>query len=287
MPWFLLILSIAAASSNSLFLHCLPKGGRVTAFHAISSLVWIPILFAANRFTLTVSLPVLLWGVGYGVMQALFLFFKAKAMESGPVSVTTLIGNCSLVLSTAVGVLAFDETISLPQILGIAALLLSFVLCTYQRGGGVTSRVWFVASIFFFLFAAGVGILFKCFSSSSEAGHAGDMMLLSAVTMTLVYTAADRISAYAECGSVIPRSLPPRLFLLFSLVCGALSALYNRLNISLAGRFPAAIFYPCFNGGVILLSTLLSMLILRERLPLRRAFGLAAGVAAIVIIGIF
>jgi drug/metabolite transporter (DMT)-like permease len=77
-----------------------------------------------------------------------------------------------------------------------------------------------------------------------------------------------------------------RQFVLLALVSGLLSCVYNRLNIYLAGNIDAVIFFPSFNGGVIILSALLSVLLLREKLNIKQIFGLLSGAAGICIIGI-
>ncbi len=276
----LLILSVFIASLNSVLLHRLPKGSDVVRFNMLSSAAWVVVLLAVNGFTVTLTPSVLLWGIAYGVVQELFMYYKAQAMKSGPVSVTTLIGNCSLVLSTAVGVLVWKEHVSLGQVLGIALLLAALVLCTYKKpdGAAQSAKRWPVYCLLFFTLAAGVGIIFKAFSKTG--GSAGDMMLVAAVTMLV----------FSLCKTAVRAGQRPRLdkgLVLLALVSGLISCAYNRLNIYLAGALDSAVFYPCFNGGVICVSALLSMLMLRERFSKRQAIGLLLGICAVVTVGIF
>ena len=98
--YLLLFLSIVFASANSVVLHKVKlDGSKIYKYNLIGTLVWCICLFVANGFTLTLNSDVILWGVVYGVTQALFILFKTQAMNTGSVSVTTLIGNCSLVVS--------------------------------------------------------------------------------------------------------------------------------------------------------------------------------------------
>ena len=64
---------------------------------------------------------------------------------------------------------------------------------------------------------------------------------------------------------------------------GLFGCVYNRLNIFLAGRLPSVVFYPTFNGAVILLSTLCGLLLFRERLRARQTIGMIAGIAALLL----
>lgn len=283
----LLFVSIFAASLNSVLLHKLPQKSNVFAFNLIGSLIWMIILFCVNGFKIDFNSTNILWGVLYGVIQMLFMIFKTKSMGSGPVSITTLIGNCSLILSTSVGVLVWKEDISIWQILGILILISAFFLCTYQKSGTKASKMWVIYCVFFFVFAAGVGIVFKCFSKAN-GGSAGDMMIIAAFTMAVLFLCKillDKLGGKTEEDGAQKSIGFNKVFLILALSSGVLSCLYNRLNISLAGLFDSAIFYPCFNGGVILLSLALSMIILKERITKRQAVGLALGTAAVLIIG--
>ena len=77
-----------------------------------------------------------------------------------------------------------------------------------------------------------------------------------------------------------------RQFVLYALVSGALSCGYNRLNIYLSGALDGVIFFPVFNGGVIFLSTVFSILLLKEKLNLKQIAGICVGIAGICVIGI-
>ena len=77
-----------------------------------------------------------------------------------------------------------------------------------------------------------------------------------------------------------------RLFIILALVSGLLSCLYNRLNIYLSGALDGVIFFPSFNGGVVVLSTVVSMIIFKEKLSAKQLIGLLLGISGICIIGI-
>lgn len=185
-----LMLSILFASLNSVLLHKVRLRGKGAIYHFnfICAAIWCVLLFAANGFRLTVNSTVLLWGCIYGITQALFIFFKTAAMNSGPVSVTTLIGNCSLAVSVLVCLLVWNEAVSSWDLLGLLLLLAGVFFATYQKGGEPPEKRWPILVVLFFLCAAGVGISFKAFSKSGSADCAGDMMLIAALTMLVAYS---------------------------------------------------------------------------------------------------
>ena len=284
----LLILSIVAASLNSITMHKadLSKKGAIYKFNLLCAVLWCVCLFIASGGRVHLDKTVLLWGCVYGVTQALFVLCKTTAMNSGPVSVTTLIGNCSLVVSVTLCLLLWREPITLGDVLGLLLLMAGIVLTTYTkcRSEHFTKR-WAISAFFFLVFGAGVGIIFKAFSKSAGAQSAADMMFVAAFVMLLFYAAILILRGDFKI-SEAPKP-QRRTFVITACICGFLGCLYNRLNIFLSGNLSSIVFFPCFNGGVVVLSAVLSAILLREHPGLRRRIGLILGIAGICVIGMF
>ena len=144
MTVFLLAVSIVAALSNNLILHTFPLGDKRNnfLFNFICASVWLIIMFAICCPSLSFTLNEIIFGVLYGLTQSAFLLCKSGAMSSGPVSVTTFIGNCSLLISTLAGFLIWNEKISVPQLIGLILLCVSVFLCTYKTDGTSCKKKW-------------------------------------------------------------------------------------------------------------------------------------------------
>ncbi len=287
--FFLLSLSVVFASLNSILLHKVKLSSAATVYrlNLVCSLVWFLCLFTLNEFQLHLNRSVLLFAAIYGLTQASFIFFKTLAMNRGPVSVTTLIGNASLLLSIAVCYFAWGEGVSIGDGIGLFLLLFAVFLTTYKRSEGTAAtakRGWIFFSLLYLLLGAGVGIAFKAFSKSEAAAGANDMMIAASLLMSLLFLWPALFAGKKE-----PRgaSAPDLRFLLYACASGLLSCLYNRLNITLSGVLDAILFFPFFNGGVVLLSALCSVLFTKERLRPAQVAGLFLGTAGIAVIGIF
>ena len=283
---YLILLSIVFASLNSVILHKADLSGStaVYKFNMIGAAVWCVCLFAVNGFKLHIDKTVLLWGVIYGITQALFILFKTLAMNSGAVSVTTLIGNTSLLVSVLFCLLVWQEPINAADIIGLAILMLGIACSTYEKKNENISRKWVVYSMFFLLFAAGVGISFKAFGKTGNVNSAGDMMLIASVVMLASYTV---ICLCVKKRNASQQSFKmQKEFIIYALLSGCLCCVYNRMNIYLASVVDAVVFFPSFNGGVVFLSAFLSVLLLKEKLKLKTAIGIVLGIAGICIIGI-
>jgi len=282
MAYFLLFVSIAFASANNLLLHGFRnKGlrglGDILLFNSLVSCIWIVILGVLHELA-PISIGALMWGLCYGGVIALFLLCKMQAMATGPVSITSFIGCSSLLISTAVGVLLFRESVTSLQIIGVVLLLLALFLTISPRADQ-SQPGWKLWCALFFMCSGATGIIFKLHQASPSASEAGGMMLTAAITSAILFFAASIIVSKKQENS-LPRL--PKTAIPYLILCGIVSCGYNRLNITLTGELPSIVFFPVFNGSVILIATLSSVLIFREKLKKAQLVGLILGTAALI-----
>lgn len=285
--FFVLLISVLAASLNSTVLHKARLSGdrSIYLYNLIGAAVWCISLFAVNGCRLHLDASILLWGCIYGMTQALLILFKTAAMNQGPVSVTTLIGNCSLLLSVVGCLILWHEPISLADIGGLALLLLGIFLTTAKTTGGRFTKKWLICALLFLVCGAGLGITFKAFSKSG-VGYTGDMMLAASCVMLATYSFLYMITKERASAPGIFSKKEKRAFMFTALISGLCSCLYNRLNIYLSGVMDGVIFFPTFNGGVIVLSTVFSVILLKEKLSAKQLAGIIIGIMGIFIIGV-
>ncbi len=284
MDVFLLALSITAALSNNLILHTFPLGYKRNnfLFNFICASVWLTIMFAVCHPPFFFTSNEILFGVLYGLTQSAFLLCKSGAMSSGPVSVTTFIGNCSLLISTLAGFLIWNEKISVPQFIGLILLCVSVFLCTYKNDGTSRKKKWWFFCIGFLASAAAVGILFKAFHKAG-GGDRNRMMLIGSAVITVFLFFCGLFTDMFRKQTVLKK----RSSFILIILCGFVGCLYNNLNIMLAGKLPGILFYPIFNGSVILLSALCGILGFGEETTPHSLIGIALGTLSIIIISVF
>ena len=76
MPFLFLSIVFAALNSTLLKKVRLSSAAAVYLFNLLSCAVWLLLLFFINDFQLHITVQTLLFGLLYGVTQALFIFFK-------------------------------------------------------------------------------------------------------------------------------------------------------------------------------------------------------------------
>lgn len=282
---FLLTVSILFAVTNNLLFHGFQnKGlrgmGDILFFNALLSCVWIVILSVLNQGA-CLSARSWIWGAIYGAVTAAFLLCKMQAMATGPVSITSFTGCSSLLISTAFGVLFFNETVSPIQSIGVVVLIfaLFLTLTTNQTSDKKMSKAWYIWCFLFFIFSGATGIIFKLHQSSSARGEVNQMMLASSVVSAVLFLSTS-IFIQFKTDKTFPKIKSPAP--LFVILCGIVSCGYNRLNISLSGMLPSIVFFPTFNGSVILFASLAAALIFREKITKRQIIGISIGTIALI-----
>lgn len=285
--FLLLFLSIAFASGNNLIFRGFKnKGlrgmGDIFLFNAFISVIWTAILFILNGGS-AISKASAIWGICYGMVMAVFLLCKMQAMSTGPASITSFFGCSSLLLSTAFGVLFFEEKISLIQIVGIAVLIFSlFLILTNKKAEKIQrkNKIWFLWCLGFFLASGATGIIFKMHQASSECAYVNQMLLCAAVTSAILFFALSFAMQYTAGGG-LPKI--PKNAVIFLIGCGFASCIYNRLNITLSGLLPSIIFFPVFNGSVIILTSILARILFKEKISRRQNVGMIIGVVSLIV----
>ena len=198
-----MIVSVLLASVNCMILRSFKNrtvktSGDSFFFNGALSAVWILVMTAwfflsGDR---SISVGALCFGAVYGVILCLFLFFKNESIASGPVSLTSLIGNCAFIIATWFGVLYANERVSVFQLVGMALILGSLFLCINSKKSSerLTSR-WFLYCFCFFLAGGLIGMFYKVFGRSSAASEVNGMMLTaSAVSCVCFFLAGLLIS---------------------------------------------------------------------------------------------
>lgn len=283
----LLTISILFAVVNNLLFHGFKnKGlrgmGDILLFNALLSGVWIIILSVMNKGN-AISAVSWAWGGLYGVVTAAFLLCKMQAMATGPVSITSFTGCSSLLLSTAFGVIFFKEVVSPIQVCGVVILIFALFLTLANPSKGTSdktmSKSWYIWCFLFFVCSGATGIIFKLHQSSSARNEVNQMMLAASVVSAAVFLITSLLVQY-KTDKTLPKIKAPAP--IFVLLCGIVSCGYNRLNISLSGMLPSIVFFPVFNGSVILFASLAAAIIFREKITKRQIIGIAVGTIALI-----
>lgn len=221
------------------------------------------------------SLATAIYGTLYGVALIFAQIFLIRAMDLGGVSVSSLFYSCGFLLPTFTGVLFYEETVSVFQLVGVALILVSFIITT-SRGERLTVK-WFVLAIAALLCNGAVGVLQKLFRMSEYKAEQSGLMVVAFLVGTLF--------AFLLMPKRRP-FLPSARFLGTAAVSGTTLGLVNTINVHISGLLPSIVVFPSVNGGGIVAAALLAYLLIGEKLSKKKTAGVLLGVLAICLIAL-
>ena len=235
---------------------------------------------AVSAFTLSL-------GVLFGAVTAVQQVTNAAALAVGPWSYTSVLISLSTVIPALSGAIFWHEKLTPAGIAGIALLAVCILLSVNKKKDGKSaSPKWFALSMSAALCTGIIGVLQKVHGSSSHSGELYDFLITA-----FVFSAVFSFILFARCAKkdrksgarTIPDRPLPLLAAMFA-AAGIAAALNNAINLRLAGTMNSAVFFPVVNGGGLVLTTAASVIFFHEKLTARQYVGLAAGIAAVLLI---
>lgn len=248
---------------------------HVYRFNALMYAVCI-ILFGILAISGGFSLFTAALGLLFGVVTALSNYYKMLSLSTGPMHITLLITTSSMIIPTMSGVF-FGESFSLPKLCLVFVLIFFIYLSLEKQSDKKIKGRWLVFCALAFIFQGSIGVLQKVHQSSSHKGESGSFLLIAFICSMVYSLIRSRGASFRSLGF-------SRKLFAFSLVCGVCTFLMNFLNLRLSGLLPSQLFFPVINGSAIILSSLASIVIFKERLNKKQIIGLCGGILSLVAI---
>ena len=282
-----LIISLAAALGTSVTKKYYTKKGEAgnfgnLLFTAACSLISACVLLIWTGFG-EVSTFTMLLGLAFGAITTVQGIAHIAALQTGPLSYTAVIISFSTLIPALSGVLFFEETLSLWQIIGIVLMLISFLLAGEKKTDDRRANFkWLVLSLIAFAATGGIGIMQKIHQSSPYRAELDGFLIIaffaSAVLSLLIlpFIKGRYRKKQARSGQWI------LFFLGIALLCGVCVAVNNKLNLYLSGVMDSAVFFPVVNGGGLVLATLAAVILFKERLDKKQWIGVIIGILSVI-----
>ncbi len=243
----------------------------------------------------------------FGVIFSATVFFNLVALDFGPLSITNLIINFSLVVPLVYGFAFLDEQITPLRIVGIGLFVVCmFLFCNpFERSAGASAGrrgstlKWILLTMASFATNGMLMIIQKDYAIETDNAYAMSFLLYSYLLATLTSVALAAALKLIRRG----KSMPPaadatvpaekfsvkRLFGIMSglaVLVGASNFILNFAVILLATRMDSAIVYPVIQGGGPVIVTLVSYFLFREKLTLPKIAGVVLGCLGIVLLNL-
>ena len=276
---FQIVLSISSMVLQNCILNNVCKkdlqtSDHVYRFNVLSYAVCI-FLFGMLAIGGGISLFTIVMGLLFGVVTALSNYYKMLSLSSGPMHITLLITTSSMIIPTTSGIF-FGEGFSFPR-LCVVGVLIFFIYLSLEkkRNVGINKR-WLIFCILAFVFQGSIGVLQKIHQSSMHKSETGSFLLIAFIC-SLIYSNIRAKKSFKALGF-------SKKHLFFALICGICIFGMNFLNLKLSGLLPSQLFFPVINGSAIVLSSLMSVILFKEKLTKRQIIGLIGGIFSLIAI---
>jgi len=223
----------------------------------------------------------------YGLDLAMTGVLVSSCYQCGPMSVTSVITNACVALPIAVGCIFYQETMRLPQILGLGLLAVTFGLSGInpKEGKGAISRRWYPLVALAFV-ANGMGaVLLNIYGRAAASGERNSFLAVGYFTAAVIYMGIYLLMA-GKCGKTSLRGYVRPLLLVLLLTSSMGGFIGNGLLMSLNTSMPASVLYPMVNGGIGVIVAIVSHVAFREKVTPQKLAAILTGLGSIVLLNL-
>lgn len=289
----LLPISMAASLGYGVITRCYARrdglcSADIHLFNTVTALLSGVVLLLWGGFG-QASAFTLAMGAAFGLIVGLLMLFTLRAVSLGSWSYSTVLISLSTLITALSGVAFWGESLSAVQVVGIACMVGCLVLSVAQDKAPAAQKPtlrWLLMCLLAFLCSGAVGLLQKIHQTSVHRGELsaflivafGVLFLYSAVMWLIARKSRARDGAAATSARLSP------VWLLLLALGGALQAVNHKLNLYLSGVMDTAVFFPIVNGGGLVLTAALAMIVFRERLTRRQWIGMLLGILSVILV---
>ena len=258
-----------------------------------SALIAIAFVFFVAVKGMAVSVTTILFGslFGFGFIATVSVYYYA--MQSGPLSYTTFFFSASMIVPVIIGLFAWNESLKLTQGVGIAMFMAAFYCISVlggEKGGKVNMR-WIILCFATWLLNGLIGVVVKQQQITMQGTEYVQMMMMSFVSATVfalvaavIFFVMDAKKEKKAVGALVKADMSLMWEGKISLLGAALgSGMANVIITYLASRLPSGYLYPITLGSVVVLVSLFSILVLKEKPSKPGLIGILIGLVAIVV----
>ena len=238
----------------------------------------------------TVSTPTLLWGMfkGFISLSAQFTYFAA--MQTGPLSYTTFIFSSSMLIPALASPVLWDERITTTQGLAMGLFLVAFYLICVPGAdkGKKVSKAWFPLCLTAFLLNGFASVIVKIQQLAMAGTQGNALIIISNGTTSVVAIVSFIIWALVAKEQIFPMDMRVNLKSSAGSILGVAisNGVANGFVTFLASRISGAWLFPCVLGGSMIMVTLFSVIVLKEKINKYGKIGLVVGLVAMFVMNV-
>lgn len=261
-------------------------GGTFT-FTSLSILFALTVFIAIAVFNGTFSFnsEILPYAIGFAVAYGSASIGSFLAIGTGPLSITSLIVQYSLIIPTIYGLITGDKP-SPYLYIGLGLLFVSLFLVNIEKKGE-EKKISFKWIIFLLLAFFGNGLCSTVQKAQQDVfvteqnpdGYKSEFMIIALAVSFIAIAVSALIFERQDLGAKIKTGAH------WYIICGLANGLVNLFVIMLA-KYDASIVFPVISAGGIVTSALAGIFIYKEKLSAMQILGMILGTSSIVFLNL-
>lgn len=285
MSYLLLTIIIISGVFQSIFqkqFNSKVENKGVFSFGAMTAFAAVVVFCLTADHPLNFTTQVLPYSIAFSVSHASAILFQVLALRYGPMAITLLMVQYSLLIPTFYGIIFVKEPTSVLLYIGIILLLISLCLINYQKDDKKLSLKWIVYVILAFIGNGMCSTVQNMQVQKFNGTLKSEFMITALLTSVIVLSILSLINERKELKFVVKKGLCLALF------CGIFNGIVNFLVILLLGMktIPASVMFPCISAGGMLLTFFISVLAYKEKMSKMQIAGFFIGIGAVVFLNI-
>lgn len=282
MEYLLLVITIFFSSVQSIISKQYNiKSKKSNTFIYASAVSFFAMLFFifSSGGKLEFNADIIFYSVTFAIAYGMALFGGTNAIRTGPLSITALISQCSLILPTLFGIVILKDNIEIYAYAGIIFLFVALILVNLKNEKMKFSPSWFFWVIISFFGNGMCSIVQKIQQMNFNGKYKSEFMIIALLIVTLITFIAgckksSEIKAtVAECIKYAPFQ-------------GVANGIVNLLVMLLTALLPTALLFPSISAGGMVIMFVISLKIYEEKLSMMQTIGYLFGIISVILLNL-
>lgn len=224
---------------------------------------------------------VLIYSLIWALSGAVCMFCSILALKSGPLSLTSLFMQLSLIVVTLFGIIFWGETFTITTCVGLVLVGLSLIFnLSPSRDDKKFNIKWLVLSILAMVANAGTAIAQRQQQINFKGEFGGMMLLFSQAFAVVVLLFIFLKSNKKGCVKVLRKTIK------YSIMEAITNVVLNVGLVYLATKMSSNIVYPVLTVGSLFIVYSVSIAFYKEKLSAKKAIGAILAIIAIVLLNL-
>ena len=259
------------------------RGGKgVFTFSAANTAFGLLIFLITSGGKLEFTPEIIGFSLIFALAFSVGLLSMFYAIATGPLSLTSLLNQYSLIIPTLYGLVFLGEPVTPMLVAGLIVLFASIALVNMEKKGE-PKKITLKWGIFVLLNFAGNGLCgtIQKIQQLTFNGKYGNEFMIIALSLVLVLFII--IALLKERDSM---KWDMKHGFIWYALAGTGLGLVNFLVIVLSTRMAASVMFPVMSAGGILLSGFVSVAFYKEKLSVQQVVGVLLGTTAIILLNL-